>query len=87
MWRAYTGVIHCVFDQIPNLQIALPPQTKLRGREGLRHPPQSPFTGNFLKKRRHLGIGVFIDIWSLGGGGGNRGLAIMHNKKGKFPPI
>jgi hypothetical protein len=20
MWRAYTGVIHCVFDQIPNLQ-------------------------------------------------------------------
>jgi hypothetical protein len=21
-----TGVIHCVFDQIPNLQIALPPQ-------------------------------------------------------------
>ncbi len=20
MWRAYTGVIHCVFDQIPKLQ-------------------------------------------------------------------
>jgi hypothetical protein len=20
VWRAYTGVIHCVFDQIPNLQ-------------------------------------------------------------------
>ncbi len=28
VWRAYTGVIHCVFDQIPNLQIGLPPQTK-----------------------------------------------------------
>jgi hypothetical protein len=34
VWRAYTGVIHCVVDQIPNLQIALPPQNKYLGGEG-----------------------------------------------------
>ncbi len=28
VWRAYTGVIHCAFELIPNLQIFFPPQTK-----------------------------------------------------------
>jgi hypothetical protein len=32
-WRAYTGVINYVFDQIPNLQKALPPPNKNLGGE------------------------------------------------------
>ncbi len=28
VWRAYTGVIHCVFDRFRTFKIALPPQTK-----------------------------------------------------------
>jgi hypothetical protein len=35
----HTGVIHCLFDKIPNLQIALPPQTKPRRGGGLKHLP------------------------------------------------
>jgi hypothetical protein len=32
-----------------------------------KHLPSSTFTGPFLiyKKSRHLGFGVFIDIWSM----------------------
>jgi hypothetical protein len=31
-----------------------------------KHLPPSTFTGQFFKKSRHLGLGVFIDIWSMG---------------------
>jgi hypothetical protein len=34
MWRAYTGVIHCVFDQIPNLQICFTTPKQNLGGEG-----------------------------------------------------
>jgi hypothetical protein len=65
VWRAYTGVVNCVFDQIP---IAFPPQTKPRRGGGLRgdkHLPPSTFKGQLFKKSRQLGFGVFIDIWSM----------------------
>ncbi len=54
MWRAYTGVIHCVFGQILNQQIfALPPQTKRRRGGGLRQINtcrKLPLLVNFFKK-------------------------------------
>ncbi len=34
MWRAYTGVIHCAFDQIPNLQNCFTAPNKNLGGEG-----------------------------------------------------
>ncbi len=56
MWRPYTGVIHCVFDQNPNLQncIINPKENPRRG-GGLghintKHLPPSPFTSQFLRK-------------------------------------
>ncbi len=39
-----------------------------RGPQTDKHPPPSTFTGHFLKKSRHLGFGVCIDIWSMGRG-------------------
>ena len=56
MWRAYTGVIHCVFDQISNLQNCSTSQTKPRRRGGLRHLPPSPFTGQLLRKADIQGL-------------------------------
>ncbi len=66
MWRAYTGVIHCVFDQIPNLQNCFTTHSKqnLGGGVGLRPAAQSLYWSIF-KKSQHLGIGVLIDIWSM----------------------
>jgi hypothetical protein len=29
--------------------------------------PPSTFTGKFFKKSLHLGFGVFVDIWFMGG--------------------
>ncbi len=61
MCRAYTGVIHCVFDQIPKLLYH--PKQNLGGDIGSqtdKHLPPSTF-----QKSRHLGFGVFIDIWSM----------------------
>ncbi len=34
VWRASTGVNHCVFDQIPNLQNCFTTPNKILGREG-----------------------------------------------------
>ncbi len=65
MWRAYTGVIHCVFDQIPNLQNCFIAPHKAQEGRGLRHLPPSPYWSIF-KKSRHLGFGVLTDIWSMG---------------------
>ncbi len=58
VWRAYSGVLHSVFDQILKLlyKIALPPQTKTkkteqgRGPQTEKHLPPSTFTGQFLRK-------------------------------------
>jgi hypothetical protein len=61
VWRLYTGVLHCVFDQILNLQIALPvyhPKQKPRrvGDHRQINPcRQFPLQVNLFKKRRHLG--------------------------------
>jgi hypothetical protein len=41
------------------------PKQNIGGDGGLRHLPPRPFTGQFLRKGRHLGFGVFIDIWSM----------------------
>jgi hypothetical protein len=49
MWRAYRGVIHCGFEQIPNLQ----------------NTAAEYLYWSICKKSRHLGFGVFIDIWSM----------------------
>jgi hypothetical protein len=51
MWRAYTGVIHYAFDQIPNLQKLLyHTKQKLREEGASDHLPPGPFTGHFLRK-------------------------------------
>ncbi len=62
MLRADIGVYLTKFR---TYKIALPPQTKPRREGGLSHLPPSPFTGQLFKKSRHLGFGVFIDIWSM----------------------
>jgi hypothetical protein len=67
MWRAYSEVIHCVFDQIQNLQNCFTTPNKNLGGEWPqidKHLPPSTLLVNFLKSR-HLGFGVFIDIWSM----------------------
>ncbi len=74
------GVIHCVFDQIPNLQIALPPQTKPRRGGGFFRQINTCHYWSIFKKSLLLGFGVFIAIWSMVGtwfsvvqaGGGDR---------------
>ncbi len=66
MWRAYTGLIHCVFDQIPiPTKLLYHLQTKPERGGVLRHLPPSPCTVNFFRKSRHLGFGDFINIWSM----------------------
>jgi hypothetical protein len=53
VWRATTGVIHCVFDQIPNLQNCFTTPNKNLGGEGPqkdKHLPPNPFTGQFSRK-------------------------------------
>ncbi len=49
MLRAYTGVINCVFGQIPKLQ----------------NTAAKYLYWSIFKKSRHLGFGVFIDIWFM----------------------
>ncbi len=59
MWRTYKGVIHCVFDQIPNLQNCFTNQNL--GEEEAqtaKHLPPSTFTGQFVRK-------AVIKDWSL----------------------
>jgi hypothetical protein len=66
MWRAYSGVYMTRFR---TYKIALPPQTKTyegRGPQIDKQLPPSTLTGQIFKKSRHLGFGVFIDIWSMG---------------------
>ncbi len=53
VWRASTGLIHCVFDQIPNLQNCF--TTPNKNQEGIgpqtkKHMPTSTFTSKFLRK-------------------------------------
>ncbi len=49
-------------------KIALPPQTKPRRGGGPQTPAVKSLYLSILKKSRHLGFGVFIDIWSMYGG-------------------
>jgi hypothetical protein len=46
VWRAYKGVIHCVFDQIPNLQ----KPRRGGGSRQINTLPPGPFTGKFFRK-------------------------------------
>ncbi len=64
MWRAYTVVNQCVFDQIPNLQNCFTLQTKHRRGGGLRLLSPNPFAGKFLRKSDILDL-VSTDIWSM----------------------
>jgi hypothetical protein len=45
VWRAYTEVIHCVFDQIPDPQDSTD-----------KHLPPGPFAGQFLRKAEIKGL-------------------------------
>jgi hypothetical protein len=61
-WR-FVGVpvIHCIWsDSEPSKFVDHP-----RGPQTDEHLPQGPFTGQFFKKNRHLGIGVFVVICSM----------------------
>jgi hypothetical protein len=62
VWRAYKGIIHCVFDQIPNLQNCFPtPKQKARRRGGFRQINtcrQVPLQVNFSEKPTFM-IGVY----------------------------
>ncbi len=61
MWRAYTGVVHCVFDQISNLQNCFTtPNKNLVGEGALRliTPVAKSLYRSIFKKRRPLGFGV-----------------------------
>ncbi len=68
MWRAYIGVIHCVFGQIPNLQNCFTNPYKNLGWEGasdsLTRAAKSLYMP-ILRESRHLGFGVFIVSWSM----------------------
>jgi hypothetical protein len=51
MWRAYTGVIHCTFDQIPYLQNCFTtPNNNLEGEGPQIDLPPSTLPGKFLRK-------------------------------------
>jgi hypothetical protein len=56
VWRVPTGVIHCVFDQIPDskpTKLLYHPKQKPRKGGGLRQIkklPPNPFTGHFSRK-------------------------------------
>jgi len=68
MWRAYSGVTHCVFDQIPNLQNCSTTPNKNQRGEGAsdwKTPAAKYLYWLIFKKSGHLGFGVFIDIWSM----------------------
>ncbi len=70
MWRASTGVIHCVFDQIPNLQNCFTTPNRNLGGQGPqtdKHLPPNPSSlyRSIFKKRRPLRFIVFIVIWSM----------------------
>ncbi len=65
MWRAYKEVIHCVFDQIQNLQNCFTTQRRGGGLRQINTCRQVPLLVNIFKKNRHLGFGVFMDIWSM----------------------
>jgi hypothetical protein len=87
MWRAYTGVIiHCVFDQIPNLQNCFTTQNKTWEGRGPQTPAPKSLYWSIFKKSRHLGIGVSIDIWSKEGGGGTGEWPGCSTDKESVPP-
>jgi hypothetical protein len=69
VWRASSGAIHCLFDQIPNLQNCFTTPNKNLGEEGPQ-TPQTPAAKSLYRsafqKKRPLGFGVFICIWSMG---------------------
>jgi hypothetical protein len=57
VWRAYTGVIHRVFDQIPNLENCFTTLNKNLGGEGPQtdeHLPPSTFTAQFLRRKTDI---------------------------------
>ena len=66
VWRAQTGVIHCVFDQIPSLQNCFTTPKKTQERRGPqtdKHLLPSTFTGQFLRKADILGL-VSLQIFA-----------------------
>ncbi len=63
MQRAYAGAIHCVFDQIPNLQNCFTTPNKTQEGMGPQTLPPSPFTGQFLRKADIQGL---VSLWIFG---------------------
>jgi hypothetical protein len=61
VWKAYTGVIHCVLDKIPNLQNCVTTVGGLKQTNTCRQVPVQVI----FKKSLHLGFGVFLVIWSM----------------------
>jgi hypothetical protein len=70
IYRSYTLCTwHLIWPDSEPTKLLYRPKQKLEGEETSdcqtdEHLPQSTFTGQFLKSR-HLGLGVFIDIWSM----------------------
>jgi hypothetical protein len=59
VWRASTGVIHCVFDQIPNLQNCFTAPNKNLGGEGASDTCRRiPLQVNFYEK-------ITFRVWCL----------------------
>jgi hypothetical protein len=59
VWRASTGIMHCVFDQIPNLQNCISTPKKNLGGEGASDRETSAaksLSRKIFKKSRHLGL-------------------------------
>ncbi len=63
--RADAGAIHCVFYKIPNLQNCFSTPNKTQEGMGPQTPAAKSLYWSIFKKSRHLGFGVFMDIWSM----------------------
>jgi hypothetical protein len=67
VWRASTGDIHRVFDQIPNIKNCFTTPNKNLGGVGPqadKHLPPSPFPGQFLRKA-DIWDWIKLLIWSM----------------------
>jgi hypothetical protein len=66
-WIAYTGVIHCVLDQIPNLQNCFIALNKKLGGEGVSYrktPAAKYLYWSIFKKSDILDLSLLV-IWSM----------------------
>ncbi len=84
MWRAFTGICTVYLTRVRTYKIALLPQTKTQEESGPqtdKHLPPNPFYRTIFQKRRPLGFGVFLAIWSMNRTLSIEGLEHSHEKK------